>query len=72
MIITLHVEFEVPFHEYDTPTKNNKAMAQIRRWIKDMFKERYIPLYIERDKSGAYWEDTTNGKIRVKIMNAYF
>ncbi len=67
--VKVKVEMEVPFHSYGTKAKDAKAVAHIRRWIRDTLTNGagYIPLYVERDEHGGAIEDCTNKtKVRLK------
>ena len=62
------VELEVPYHEYKTKAQNNRAASQIRRWVRDTARNefRFIPLYVEKEPNGSYFEDVTE-KARMKV-----
>lgn len=66
--IKVKVEVEVPFHSYGTEAKDARAVGDIRRWIKSSLTREcsYIPLYVDKDDSGATIEDSTS-KTKVKL-----
>ena len=63
---------ETGFYEYPTATANKRALAQIKRCIRDGIGY-YIPISVEKnpDVPGAYFEDTTTPvKCKIKVTTA--
>ena len=64
----IFVEIDVPYHPYPTKQLNRKADSYIKRWIKELLvnEASFIPLMVEKDKSGAWIDDCSN-KTRIKV-----
>lgn len=62
-------EFEVPFVEYETEKENQRAINSLQRWIKSMLTEdgAYIPLFVNKDDNGAYFDECSRKVKNVKV-----
>ncbi|MEE8113880.1 MAG: hypothetical protein V3T23_05950 [Nitrososphaerales archaeon] len=65
------VYLEVPYEGYSSKAKNNKADAEIRRWVRETAQNElsFIPLYVEKEPDGSYIEDVTD-KSKIKVKRA--
>lgn len=66
--LKVNIQLEVPWHSYGAKG-DKKAEAHIRRWIRDVLRNElsFIPLYVEKDDTGASIEDVT-GQIKSRVL----
>lgn len=64
----IQIELEIPFEKYESKAKNRQAKSQIKKWIKDVLKEYHIPLYIDKEVTGSFIEDSTE---QIKVKKIY-
>lgn len=65
---TFTLKITVSFDEYSNKNKNRKAIAQIKKCIKESLVDNlsYIPFYVEVDEFGSLIEGVSN-KSKIKV-----
>lgn len=68
-VVHVLVEIAVPYEEYSSKAKNDRAAAQITRHVREIAREElsFIPLCIDKNADGSCIEDCSGeSKIVVK------
>ena len=67
----IDIQISVPFKDYKDKTLNNRALRQIKKYIKEVISSEvnFVPLHIEKDIEGRVFEDCSK-KTSVKITKA--